>query len=248
VVGDAVTVLGSPLCNVSAAAVCNPDDAGCSAACASEVLGDAAVAQSDGTCHDGHALACHVTAVHGDAGLPMVVPACSQPQGYPTLGTAEDACQSSDNCAIGFECVINDQNPDAGGAGVCRHYCCDNLCSGHGSFCDIETAVSGAVAVPVCAPAQPACELLKDTCPSGLTCQIVDQTSGLVACVKPGSATAGQSCEITKCAKGFSCIGEFPSRECAQLCNVELNDCTNGTCTQNTVLSSNDSVVGICAE
>ena len=242
--GDAVTLLGSPLCNVFPGSVCNPDSPGCSQACAAEVLGDA----STGGCDDGFAFACHVTPVRGDAGMAAVVPACSQPPSSHHLGSAEEACTSSASCAIGFECVIDDTT-EVTASGVCRHYCCDNTCAAAGSFCDIETVVGGALAVPVCVAPQAPCQLLKDSCPAGLTCQIVDQATGLAACDKPGSATAGQSCETQKCAKGFSCIGEFPNRQCAQLCNVnEPGSCLTGTCTQNTVLANNDSAVGICAQ
>ena len=244
---DAVQTMGSPLCNVGPASVCDPDDAGCSTACTEQVLGATAAANAKGECVEGHGLPCRVTSVHGDGGVPMVVPVCSAL--LPHAGVAEDPCQSSGDCSVGFECVVDDANPDAGSAGLCRHYCCSNVCADPASYCDIETAVGGAVAVPVCVPQKAPCTLLKDTCPTGLACQIVDQSTGLATCDKPGSATAGQSCETEKCAKGFSCIGQFPSRLCAQLCDVDQpNYCVNGTCTQNSALASNDSGVGVCAQ
>jgi hypothetical protein len=144
-----------------------------------------------------------------------------------------------------------------GSTGVCRRYCCDNICSGAGAFCDKETTVSGAVAVPVCvtrawegADAGVACELLDDTScgGSGLSCQLVDTATGQVACVTPGTATAGQSCELANCASGFSCVvGYFPARRCAQLCDVENGNCSKGeTCTANAALSTVNAHVGVC--
>jgi hypothetical protein len=262
IAADALAMTESPLCNHSLTSVCDPDETGCSAGCAQEVLGDAgtpAVAQA--RCARGEGFACHVTAVRGDGGVAEVVPACTVAKS----GVEEDPCTSSDSCAAGYECVINavnldPTNVDAAKAGVCRRYCCDNVCGHAESFCDIETEIGGSVAVPVCVdlastPSLPgaggygSCQLLKDSCPTGLACQIVDQRTGLVACVTPGSSTAGQSCEVDKCAAGFSCIGQFPYRQCAQLCNVDNpNDCMSGTCTQNTALSSNDSIVGVCAQ
>jgi hypothetical protein len=83
----------------------------------------------------------------------------------------------------------------------------------------------------------------------GLTCQVVNQFTGQVACVIPGSATAGESCESSKCAKGLSCIlGYFPARECAQLCLIGDNDCPAGeACTSNAAISSVDSQIGTCS-
>jgi hypothetical protein len=117
--------------------------------------------------------------------------------------------------------------------------------------------------VPVCVPSPvlssadggadggaAACQLLNDaTCTYGLTCQVVPQSSGQVQCVMPGTATAGQSCETVNCQAGLSCLGVFPMRTCAQLCDQDEDTCPSGqTCTSNAVLSNIDPQIGVCAE
>ena len=228
----------SPLCG--APSVCDPDK---DEPCTGGGTGAA----------DSGALGCHVTNARADAGPAS---ACSAAG----TGKAESECHTGAGCAPGFECVVDGTRTGVDGAatgGVCRHYCCDNTCGDHG-FCDIETTL-GAVVVPVCvaragaeiADAGAMCQLLDDaTCgASGLTCQVVNENTGQVACVTPGSATANESCETTHCAQGFSCIvGYFPNRECAQLCN-HVDDCPTGqTCTPNAALANVNTQVGICTQ
>jgi len=254
---------GSPLCGIPVVpgtmAVCNPDVGTCTPPYGGGTgLRDAAALPSlDDAAIEVTTFACRVTETRSEGGVASATPTCS-PAG---LGTGATACEGSIDCAPGFECVINAQNVQADGAagnlltGVCRHYCCDNVCAGPQSFCDIETTVGGSTAVPVCVdrPATdggPACELLDDaTCNgSGLVCQVVNAATGDVACVTAGTATVGESCETTKCGKGLSCIaGAFPDRTCAQLCNRENSDCPTGeTCMENAALSSVNAQIGVC--
>ena len=200
--------------------------------------------------------ACHVTPVHTEAGATSSVPICSAAG----KGQNQAVCTVSSDCAAGFECVIDDARVQTDGAltvGVCRRYCCDNTCAEANSYCDIETTVSGSVAVPVCvtrpAASAPdggsACQLLDDTSctTSELSCQVVS-AGGEVACVTPGIATAGESCEVTKCANGLSCVlGYFPSRTCAQLCKLESDTCPAGQkCMQNSTVSTANPTIGVC--
>jgi len=264
--GDSLEMAAmSPLCgpagNAGAAQTCSPDMGTCT-----PPTDDAGV----GASYDGGPLpayGCHVVATQADATAAVTMPACTPaaPRAKADAGGgAESACRSSAECEPGFECVIDDTRAQVDGAatqGVCRHYCCSNTCKS-GLFCAPETAVGGAVTVPVCVPAAPAgiagdagaaCPLLSSTAcggpNGGLSCQVVYTNVGPVAaCVMPGTATAGQSCETTNCAAGFSCIlGYFPNRECAQLCNPQDGDCPAGkTCTANAALSDISSQIGIC--
>jgi hypothetical protein len=223
---------------------------------------DAGVAYEDA----GSSFGCHVTATHAEAGAASVTTTCSAANGD---ATDDMPCSASSDCAPRFECVVDAARAQTDGAigaggGVCRAYCCDDTCEHKGSFCDIETTVGGAVAVPVCAAghstptaddAGAACELLNDatsgagSCGMGLTCQVVNQFTGQVACVIPGNATAGESCESSKCAKGLSCIlGYFPARECAQLCYIGDDTCPSGeACTASAAIASVDSQIGTCS-
>jgi hypothetical protein len=258
----------SPLCGAvavqaasDAGITCDPDDT-MSCTPPKTATGDDAGAYEDA----GTSFGCHVTATHVEAGAASAMTTCEAA----TADATEDAsCYASGDCAPGFECVVGATRAEADGssgtaAGVCRAYCCDNTCEHKDSFCDIETAVGGAVSVPVCVSGHAAsamgdagavCELLNDatsgpgSCGAGLTCQVVNQFTGQVACVVPGSATAGQSCESAKCAKGLSCIlGYFPARECAQLCIIGNDDCPAGAaCTASAAISSVDSQVGTCS-
>lgn len=256
---------GSPLCGVAltgdAGSACDPDNGACTppASPATASL-DAAVSPeaADGGDAGVGRFGCRVTAVHAEAGVVSVAPVCKAAGD----GKNESTCQGSSDCAPGFECVVDASRTHADGAatsGVCRRYCCDNICPGERSFCDIETTLGGSIAVPVCV-ARPAtvapdggapCELLNDTsCGAvGLACQVVNPDTGQVACVTPGTATAGQSCEVQKCAKGLSCIlGYFPERRCAQLCNDDRDDCPSGqTCAPNAELSSVNAGIGVCS-
>jgi hypothetical protein len=248
--------------SVDASAPCDPDNGACTPTVAVPDAGepsyfaDAAVPGSGGGAAESYT--CRVTAERGEAGIASVMPECV----LAGVGKAESPCAASRDCAPGFECVVDDSRVHADGAsdtqGVCRHYCCDNICQGLRAFCDKETTVGGAVAVPVCVtrPAQgsgdggAACALLDDsTCGGGgLSCQVVNLDTGEVACVTPGTAMAGQSCELTNCAKGLSCIvGYFPDRTCGQLCDVENNDCPSGqSCAPNATLSNASASVGVC--
>ncbi len=242
----------SPLCgDVSS---CKP---GSATACGLSAADAGALAPGDeaGTA----SLACHVVAVRADAAASSAA-VCS-PAG---AGTAEAACRGSNDCAPGFECVVDPLRAAPDGAaqdGVCRRYCCDNTCSDSAAFCDIESTFGGSLAVPVCVGADvllapdagPACVLLDDaTCGPGLSCQLVNADTGQVACVTPGPAGAGQSCETAHCAAGLSCVaGYFPNRQCAQLCSPELYECPVGlSCIPITATSNAGaaSIVGLCAQ
>lgn len=254
--------VSSPLCGASGApdggVACDPDHGNCAAPLPADSgqaeLDAGGYLAADAGVNLAAAFACHVTAVRAEAGAASGVLVCSAAG----AGRNEATCAASSDCAPGFECVVNaDRSPSDGSTtgGVCRHYCCDDSCPGARSFCDIETTVGGSVAVPVCvdcagADAGAPCQLLDDaTCGAGgLTCQVVNRSTGQVACVTPGTATVGASCETTNCAKGLSCIsGFFPNRTCAELCNNEEDDCPKGeTCMPSTVLSSVSSQIGVC--
>jgi hypothetical protein len=238
----------SPLCGApgdgGSASACSPDIDSCSAPADAGV--DYDMDGGAGTAEP--AFGCHVTATHVEAGAAGAMAVCS-PAGH---GKPESPCYGSDDCAPGLECVVDAAKGEADSAasagGVCRRYCCDNTCDEKGSFCDIEYTVSSAVAVPVCVNGHP-CELLNDaTCGSGLTCQVVDAFTGQVACVTPGVATAGESCETSKCAKGLSCIlGYFPARECAQLCYIQNDSCPSGeVCVASAAIPGVASQIGTC--
>ncbi len=274
---DAGTVgVVSPLCGVvvgDGSVTCDPDEGSCSVddagADASTVpsadAGAYEAVDGGGDVASGAAggrSACHVTAVYGDggvtgaAGSTPVAPTCSAAGN----GTEESACSASSDCAPGLDCVVADGSRPDGAAllGVCRRYCCNNVCGGTtASYCHIQPTIGGAVAVPVCVPTAPhtaadggaPCTLLDDsTCGAGLTCQVVNVSSGQLACVTAGTATAGQSCDVMNCAAGLSCLaGTFPYRTCAQLCDQEYDQCPAGqTCMSNPVLSSVDAQIGVC--
>jgi hypothetical protein len=264
------TSAGSPLCGMRAAGdasvACDPDDGTCTSYRISEDAGAPAAdaepladAGGVGAMEDAAptTLGCHVVTHKLEAGVASVAPSCT-PAG---TGTAESPCSASNDCAPGFECVLDESRLPSDGAsvgpGVCRHYCCDNTCSGAHAFCDKETVVGGLAAVPVCVTRSPSpavdggvtCQLLEDsTCGGSFDCQVVNADTGQVACVAAGTATAGQSCELTNCAKGLSCVaGYFPDRSCAQLCDLDNNDCPSGQyCAANAALSSTNARVGVC--
>jgi hypothetical protein len=264
---DAAThMAGSPLCGIGttadAGASCSPDEGVCTPAPggvdAAAAAIDAARSGSGGSDGgvaepDAESFACRVTVTRAEAGAASAVAACT----VAGTGRAEAVCHASSDCAPGFDCVVNAINTYADGAsttGVCRHYCCDNSCEASNSFCDIESTLGGSASVPVCVPQSSAsvgaaCVLLDDmTCGTGLSCQVVNANTGEVACVTPGSATAGDSCETAKCADGLSCIGGyFPNRQCVQLCNHDNDNCPPGdTCTADPALSGQNAAVGIC--
>jgi hypothetical protein len=252
----------SPLCGspyaMDSGVTCNPDLLG---DCTPPSLDDAGVAAAgDAGASPGAArFGCHVTAVRAEAGMASSAPVCSAAG----AGKADAVCHASNDCEPGYECVVNAQHLATDGAaqdGVCRRYCCDNTCADPASYCDIETTVEGSVAVPVCATHDPtasadggaACELLNDaTCGAGgLSCQVVNVDTGAVACITPGTAAAGQSCETTHCAAGLSCIaGYFPDRRCAQLCNHDNDECPAGwVCTPSLSLSTVNALIGVCTQ
>ena len=257
---------GSPLCKIvqsdDGVFPCDPDAPSCAAyrgaagvagADASTPAAADAAGSGVGSLADAGVVlptACRVTAVRGDAGTSSAAPMCQ----VAGLGTAESPCYASTDCEAGFECVVSAAKVagTATNGGVCRHYCCNNVCAEAHAFCDIETTVGEDVAVPVCVAHGSSCQLLNDaTCGlAGLTCQVVNDTTGEVACVTPGVAKAGESCETEKCAAGLSCIaGTFPNRQCAQLCNHSNDDCPAGeSCTSNTALSDINTQVGVCTQ
>ncbi len=234
-----------------------PSDAGAPVSEAGYPLADGGV----GMAMQGRS-ACHVVTVHGDAGVTKA-PTCSAAG----TGTSESACMGSSDCAPGFDCVIDDQRAVADGApvqGVCRQYCCKQVCPTDQSYyCHMQATIGGSVAVPVCVPSVttpasdggaadggPACQLLDDsTCAQGLTCQVVTQ-SGQLACVQPGTATAGESCATLTCAAGLSCIaGVAPYQTCAQLCNQTSDDCPGGQmCMSNATLANISQQIGVCSQ
>ena len=257
----------SPLCGMTVddgAVTCSPDEGSCTlpandaGAGPGEGGADAGLYPGrDGGFTPSHT-ACRVMPVRGEAGS-TPAPMC----GVAGTGMSESACTGSSDCAPGFECVLPSeiQADGAASAGVCRQYCCSNVCS-EAFFCSKQTTLGGAVAVPVCIPTQvpdvvdggsaAPCQLLNDaTCQYGQTCQVVPQATGQVlACVTPGTAMAGQSCESVNCAAGLSCIGGvFPYRTCAELCDIDEDQCPSGqTCTSNAVLSNVAAEVGICTD
>jgi len=268
--GSGYGVSMSPLCGVTTV-TCDPNEQGCVAPPAVAGAGgeqDAGTFQFDaggsfsdaGWSPDGGSepdvatqVACRVTAVHSEAGAAGGMPVC----GAAGTGQNDAPCSASTDCAGSFECVLDPTRAGADGAasaGVCRSYCCDNVCTAANSYCDIETTVTGSVAVPVCVvrpgyqDAGAACALLDDSsCEGQLTCQVVS-ADGQVACVAPGTASAGDSCETTKCAQGLSCVlGYFPQRTCAQLCELENNNCPSSQeCMPDPSVTTVNPTVGVC--
>jgi hypothetical protein len=251
--------VSSPLCGITArASVCDPDQADAGLACLPvapppdaggfEAGKDGALDAEAGPAIDGGAAepACRVVPTPNGGASPVCTPSGS--------GTDGATCATAADCAPGFECVGDP------GHGVCRHYCCDNLCppgsatdgGGPLPFCDIEP-MSGhpGNAVPVCMQ-EPACTLFQPcpVSPNGAnptqTCTIVDDVTGTTACVVPGPQTVGDSCEEAHCKAGLLCFGLFPSRTCAQLCDAS-NPCPSGTtCQTNLQNFPSDPSAGIC--
>jgi hypothetical protein len=265
----AVPTATSPLCGVGA---CDPDeDTECDPDAGATFATDAGVAADDGgegpdedaaPAYDAGsvqpsvtAYACHVTASSSEGGTSPATSCTAAGKGH-----YDAACGSSSDCAPGYECVQDDARAAQGGAvqaGVCRRYCCGNTCPGTQSFCAIEMTLTGGTEVPVCVvrPTNSAvdsggqCELLQDsTCGAGLTCQVA--SDGASACVMAGTATAGQSCETENCAAGLSCVvGYFPSRTCAQLCDLSGDGCPPGQkCADNPTVTATDGSVGVCTQ
>jgi hypothetical protein len=188
--------------------------------------------------------ACRVVPGH-DGGA---APACAI--GGTNAGGAP--CTSGSECAPGFECVGGPGN------GVCRAYCCANICAGGASddagtevdsgaapfFCDIEPmAGSPSTAVPVCVQSAP-CALLQPCTDPLQTCAPVDPV-GTTACIAPGSQDVGQSCEEAHCKAGLACWGTFPTRTCEQLCDA-THTCPGATSCQTNFTVFAGSGTGIC--
>ena len=193
---------GSPLCKASHAAGCYPDDPGTAQTCG--LAPDGGVFDPDAG-YDDDVLGCHVEPMNESD---VVESKCTP------AGTGGDgaACQQSQDCAAGYECVGN---------GVCRHYCCaGNSACTQKQFCDIQPmATASTTAVPVCMPIGRCDLLLQGSCPQEETCAIV-RDDGTTSCVAIGSAKAGASCDTQHCGVDLVCLGTPDQRHCYQLCHT----------------------------
>ncbi len=149
-------------------------------------------------------------------------------------------CRASDDCSAGFECV--------GTPGQCRRYCCLGSAScGADRVCDKQLLVDDNLWVPVCIPVRP-CKLLSPkACPDNESCSVVDQADGRTGCVALGSATTGESCELSNCVSGHACLGSTNARTCFKLCSKSNpNDCAPGSKCQGAKPLFVDTNQGVC--
>ncbi len=222
---------GNPLCHVTPASVCTPDDDGTRKrvqACATPYDADAGVTTSKG---------CRLTASGGE-----VAPSCEPDTSF--AGTDGVACSRGSDCAPGFDCVDGDKGQ------VCRRYCCADTCEGKESqsggktFCDVQKLAFVPTKAPVCLPLK-GCKLLTvGQCATSETCAVVND-AGDTGCVEIGQAQINDSCDTEHCAAGLTCIGQPGTRKCYQLCKVGSSTCPSPlTC--KTTTSFRDPAYGIC--
>lgn len=230
-VGGANQVQGSLLCNHNGA-TCDPDVEANGGGCGSPSVGS-----DDAGAYvvDASTLACRVAKTPATAGSDdLTSPTCS------AAGAGENgaACQSSSDCAAGFECVGNN--------GVCRHYCCDDVCKAD-SFCDIQPATGASgLKVPVCVPVH-ACSLLSGAgCGPDETCTIVNDNDGTTSCVATGPAKVGESCDTVHCGENLVCLGELNARKCFALCSKSASTCTAPETCQGSAPLFHDMDIGVC--
>lgn len=225
---------GNPLCKVTAG-TCMPDDDGQRTGSGTQPCAELA---SDGGTTVSSGPACRLTRLAGAS----QVPSCETGT---HAGTDGASCARGEDCAPGFDCV------EAGGVSQCRHYCCQDTCSGastqsgSATFCDVQKLVDTSEHAPVCMPLKPCTLLATDQCAVDETCAVVTP-GGATGCVSVGKAKAGDACDQSHCAAGLTCIGQVGTRRCYQLCKVGQDaTCADGqVCKTSTVFS--DPSFGVC--
>jgi len=160
-----------------------------------------------------------------------------------TAGTAGDgaACTALQDCQEGFLCDT--------GAGICRHYCCDNSDTGCplGQRCSVTLvdAAGHPTGVGFCRLPD-TCDLLAQSgCPSGQSCY-PSGGDGVSCTASSDNAVEGASCMFANvCAGGLICVNT--PGVCAKLCDRDMAGgptCATGqTCGGVTGLPTN---VGVC--
>jgi hypothetical protein len=178
---------------------------------------------------------CYVTRGSDDKPTQQCLPAGKGKTGAP--------CAGSSDCAAGYAC-IGDVN-----AAQCRPYCCGDPESCPAStFCAERPQRDGALAVPVCVPADN-CNLAEQyPCPAAATCTCKGDTACMVvrdkvtSCVAPGNGKEGESCP---CAWGYLCNKAID--QCLKLCSTgsSSGECGSQKCTPASYLPTG---WGVCAQ
>lgn len=229
----------SPLCGLKN--TCVPDET-TSDACKQPP--DAGTQSDDDTAQLGNA--CRVTKQQGET---TYGPQCLVGKAN-YRGTDGVACESSTDCAPGFDCVGPSGGAEHGQ--VCRHYCCTGSCEGQKAqnggptYCEPQPLVptSDGVRIPVCMPFKK-CELLQvDACSRGESCAVVND-KGDTGCVATGPSKEGDSCDREQCAANLTCLGTVGDRKCYRLCLTKRPECGEGqSCITASVFQ--DSKYGVC--
>jgi len=229
-VATAPAFQGSPLCNVSPASPCQPDEPATAQGCHQAPDGGAYDPRGDYFAP----LACHVMATSASAVAPVCTPAGSAPVGA--------SCGRPTDCAPTSECV---------GSGTCQRYCCGGEVDCLGDhFCDVQPVVGGTwPKVPVCMPIH-TCDLDGEWadasgCAPNETCAVV-RDDGATSCVATGSAKAGESCDIDHCASGLVCLGVPGARHCFELCRTVGSDCPTGQACKGGLPLFPNPLIGVC--